>query len=92
MSHSTREAAVEYRAAVIEAALKYRAIAHNRPVNQTLEEHRLNDARVGMAEIRLEGALLKAGLMKPEDAIETIAISTGEIVVELEDRFIEVPL
>jgi len=92
MSHSTREAALEYRAAVVKAALKYRAVVHNRPHGQTLEEHRSNDERVGMTEIRLEGALLKAGLMKPEDAIETITIGAGEIVVELEDRFIEVPL
>jgi len=91
MSHSTREAALEYRAAVVEAALKYRAIAHNRPYGQTIEEHRSNDERVGMAEIRLEGALLKAGLMKPEDAIETILIDADKIVVELEDRFINVP-
>lgn len=92
MNHPAKHAALEYRAAVIDAALKYRAVAHNRPHGQTLEEHRSTDERVGMAEIRLEGELLKSGLMSPEDAIESIGIEPDKIVIELEDRFIDVPL
>lgn len=92
MSHPAKHAVLEYRAAVIDAALKYRAVARNRPHGQTLEEHRSNDGRVGMAEIRLEGELLKSGLMTPEDAIESISIEPDKLVVELEDRFIDIPL
>lgn len=91
MNNPTKSAALEYRAAVIDAALKYRAVAHNRPHGQTLEEHRSDDERVGMAEIRLEGELLKSNLMKPEDAIESINIEADKLVIELEDRFIEIP-
>lgn len=92
MNHSAKPAALEYRAAVVSAALKYRAVAHNRPHGQTLEEHRSNDERVGMAEIRLEGELLKSGLMTANDAIESISIEPDKLVVELEDRFIDIPL
>ena len=92
MNNLSKSAALEYRAAVISAAMKYRAVVHNRPHGQTLEEHRSSDERVGMAEIRLEGELLKSNLMMSTDAIETINIEADKLVIELEDRFIEIPL
>ena len=91
MNEGIKAAAVEYRAAVIEAAMRYRAIMNNRPHGQTQEQHRNNDARVSMAELRLEGALLKSQLISLADVIRSIDIKPGCLVVDTLDRIIEIP-
>ena len=91
MNEGIKAAAVEYRAAVIEAAMRYRAIMNNRPHGQTQEQHRDNDARVSMAELRLEGALLKSQLISLADVIRSIDIKPDRLVVDTLDRIIEIP-
>lgn len=91
MNEGIKAAAVEYRAAVIEAAMRYRAIMNNRPHGQTQEQHRDNDARVSMAELRLEGALLKSQLISLADVIRSIDIKPDRLVVDILDRTIEIP-
>lgn len=91
MNEGIKAAAMEYRAAVIEAAMRYRAIMNNRPHGQTQEQHRDNDARVSMAELRLEGALLKSQLISLADVIRSIDIKPDRLVVDILDRTIEIP-
>lgn len=91
MNEGIKAAAVEYRAAVIEAAMRYRAIMNNRPHGQTQEQHRDNDARVSMAELRLEGALLRSQLISLADVIRSIDIKPDRLVVDTLDRIIEIP-
>lgn len=91
MNEGIKAAAVEYRAAVIEAAMRYRAIMNNRPHGQTQEQHRANDTRVSMAELRLEGALLKSQLISLADVIRSIDIKPDRLVVDILDRTIEIP-
>lgn len=91
MNEGIKATAVEYRAAVIEAAMRYRAIMNNRPHGQTQEQHRDNDARVSMAELRLEGALLRSQLISLADVIRSIDIKPDRLEVVTLDRIIEIP-
>lgn len=91
MNEGIKATAVGYRAAVIEAATRYRAIMNNRPHGQTQEQHRDNDARVSMAELRLEGALLRSQLISLADVIRSIDIKPDRLEVVTLDRIIEIP-
>lgn len=91
MGEEIEAAALEYRAAVIEAAMRYRTIMNNRPHGQTQTQHRDTDSRVMMAELRLEGKLIEAKLLTVAETISSIDIKPDRLVVELHDRFIEIP-
>lgn len=54
------------------AAHRLRAIRHNRPPNETDIQQRETDDRVMSAEADLEKALIEAGVMTDNDAIESI--------------------
>lgn len=55
------------------AGIRLRAIIHNRSAEETAEAQRQWDERVAMAEIAFEKALINAGMMSAEDAVDSIA-------------------
>jgi hypothetical protein len=71
--------------AVMNAAIRYRAIVHNREVDSTPEQQRDWDERVGLAEVALEKALLEAGAMGEEDGIESISTENRDVTVLFDD-------
>lgn len=77
---------------VLLMARRYRAVTHNRPPGQTLEQQRAEDPRVSMAEISLEGALLRAGLMTQKDEIHRFNLVGNHLNVELTDAMIKIPV
>lgn len=72
--------------AIMNAAIRLRAIQHNREVNATVQQQREWDDRVSLAETHLESALLESGEMVPEDAIEEISIEGHEVTIVFEGR------
>lgn len=69
------EVALDVRAAILQAALKYRAIARNRPGEVSLEAHMATDDRVVAARLRMERELVSAGLLdmnEPDFALNLI--------------------
>lgn len=66
-SSSLQEVALDTRSAILSAALKYRAIARNRPGEVSLEAHMATDDRVVAARLRLERELLQAGLLAMDE-------------------------
>jgi hypothetical protein len=67
------------------AAARYRAILRNCEVGSTPEVQREWDDRIMTAEVALEAALLEAEVMKPDDAIQSISVSSNVVVVLFED-------
>lgn len=70
--------------AVFNAAIRLRAIRHNREVGSTPSEQKEWDERVSIAETHLEAELINSNLMDPEDAIEEISIEGHDVTIVFE--------
>jgi hypothetical protein len=54
------------------AAIRLRAVYHNREQESTIEQQREWDDRADEADIHLEAAMLASGMMDPKETIESI--------------------
>lgn len=86
------EAGLQARAAILDASLKYRAIARNRPEGMDLGVHLATDERVLVARARVERVLLAHGLIEATDLQFGIALTPVGLRVKTPTADILIPL
>jgi hypothetical protein len=72
--------------AIKNAAIRWKAILHNREAESTPEQQRAWDDRIMTAEVAIERALLDAGKMSENDAVTLITLRGRQVLVYLESN------